>query len=752
MSDRARRPALDLDHVVAAALLSLVTLVTILGLSRVFSGWGFWQPLVAVAIAGHGASLALRWARVPGWLAVPIALIATAVVMAIAFYPDTLRLGLPTAATLDAFRFDVRLVWAQFPTAVAPVPSRSAFTVAAAVGIALVAVLADAFAFRAHGRAEAVVPAGVMFVFTAALGVDRNRVLTAALWCASALAAIAVLRAVHQGGEGWWLGRRRRAATTALPAALTCASLCAIGAALAGPLLPGAGEAPLIETRQTRSDDPSIISPLVDIRSRMVNRSEVTMFTVSSAAGRYWRLSGLDRFDGTTWTLADNGLESADDGLAAISDQARIVQQQIIIRRLGGRLVPAAYLPVEISQPGLGWLERTGTIALPEGTFQDGQVFNVASDVRVPSADELDAASASDPPDRSQLDLPADFPAAVVALAGEVTAGAPTPYRKALALQNYFRDNFTYDLRVQRGHSEEAILSFLRNRRGYCEQFSATFAAMARSVGLPARVAVGFTQGELRSDGRYYVLGRHAHAWPEVWFDGIGWVLFEPTPGRGAPGSEQSTGVAPAQETSSTDSTSPGGSVSLPTTTPATTIASPTATTTPPQPGGTGTTVPTLAGGDDGPRGGIEVGGWVLLGLLAAAAWVALMPGVVRRLTPRGTDRAAQVIDAWHGAIGALVIAGAPPPGGATPLEYARLVERELGIDGRPIAELGRFVTRAVYSPAEVAEPTAMRAAVLRTQIVEASDERLGWAQRLWCRIDPRLIRQRLVGITPRRR
>jgi hypothetical protein len=110
------------------------------------------------------------------------------------------------------------------------------------------------------------------------------------------------------------------------------------------------------------------------------------------------------------------------------------------------------------------------------------------------------------------------------------------------------------------------------------------------------------------------------------------------------------------------------------------------------------------------------------------------------------------VIDAWHGAIGALVIAGAPPPGGATPLEYARLVERELGIDGRPIAELGRFVTRAVYSPAEVAEPTAMRAAVLRTQIVEASDERLGWAQRLWCRIDPRLIRQRLVGITPRRR
>ena len=745
MSRHTRSEAIDLDHLVAAALLFLVTVVTILGLSRVFAGWGFLQPLLAVALAGHGASIALRWARTPGWLAIPICLAAAALVIAIAFYPDTLRLGLPTAATLDAFRFDVRLVWAQFPTAVAPVPSDSAFTVAAAVGIALVAVLADAFAFRAHGRAEAVVPAGVMFVFTAALGVDRNRVLTAALWCAAALAAIAVLRAVHQGGEGWWLGRRRRASTTALPAALTCASLCALGAAVAGPLLPGAGQAPLIETRQTRSDDPSIISPLVDIRSRMVNRSEVTMFTVSSAAGRYWRLSGLDRFDGTTWTLSDSGLESADDGLATITDQARIVQQQIIIRRLGGRLVPAAYLPVEVSQPGLGWLERTATIALPEGTFQDGQVFNVASDVRVPTAAELDAATASAPPDPSQLELPDDFPASVAALADEVTAGAPTPYRKALALQSYFRDNFVYDLRVQRGHSDDAILSFLRNRRGYCEQFSATFAAMARSVGLPARVAVGFTQGELRSDGRYHVLGRHAHAWPEVWFDGIGWVLFEPTPGRGAPGSEQSTGVPPAQETSSLDGTSTTDTAVVPTTTPVTTVPGATATSVAPQPGVAVTTVPT-GGGGDGPTGGIGIGRWVLLALLATGAWVALMPGLVRRLTPRATDWSTQVIDAWHGAVGALMIAGAPPPGGATPLEYARVVERELGIDGRPLAELGRFVSRAVYSPAGVAEPTAMRAAVLRTQIVEASDERLGWGLRLWCRIDPRLIRQRLVG------
>jgi transglutaminase-like putative cysteine protease len=64
---------------------------------------------------------------------------------------------------------------------------------------------------------------------------------------------------------------------------------------------------------------------------------------------------------------------------------------------------------------------------------------------------------------------------------------------------------------------------------------------------LPSRVAVGFTPGEQRGDGRYYVEGKHAHAWPEIYFAGVGWVPFEPTPGRGNPTAENYTGVAAAQ-------------------------------------------------------------------------------------------------------------------------------------------------------------------------------------------------------------
>ena len=125
---------------------------------------------------------------------------------------------------------------------------------------------------------------------------------------------------------------------------------------------------------------------------------------------------------------------------------------------------------------------------------------------------------------------------------------------------------------MRAGHDEDAIRSFLDARRGYCEQFAGTYAAFARSIGLPARVAVGFTPGEL-TDGVYVVRGQHAHAWPEVWFEGIGWVPFEPTPGRGAPGAQSYTFVEPQQSTegdspsSSATTAVPGGasaSTSLP--------------------------------------------------------------------------------------------------------------------------------------------------------------------------------------------
>ena len=744
---RRSRPS-DIDHLVASVALMILSAVTAVAMCRVFADWVFLRTLLVMVIGVHLISIALRIARVPGLIALPLMLLVVVEMLALLFYRDTMHVVIPSGDTLRLLRLDLRLVWSQFPTAVAPVPSEGSFLLAAALGLGLVSLLADAFAFRAFGRAEAVVPAGVLFIFTAALGTDRNRITVAAVWFASALVVVAVLRALHGGGNESWLGRRRRAVGAALPATAMCAAVAALMAALLGPALPGADAAPLLETRQTQSDVTEVLSPLVDIRSRLINRKNTEMFTVSSAVGRYWRVTGLSKFDGTTWGLPSRTLESADGELNGTTAATQLVQQQIRISRFGGELVPTAFRPTQVQAAAtdLLWLSGTDTLVVDDGTLNQGDIFNITADVGVPSVDVLRSASASSPPGGTEfLDLPPGLPSEIVEQAQAVVAGATTPYDKAIALQNWFRSEFDYDTTVQSGHSDNAILSFLRIRRGYCEQFAGTFGVMARAVGLPSRVAVGFTKGELKSDGLFHVYGRNAHAWPEVWFDGIGWVLFEPTPGRGAPGSEAVTGAAESQDETPIE---PGTGTGENTPGPTTTGVRTTATTEPNidnRPGGgTATTLP-LAGASSGGGGGGAMN-WILLALVVVVAWAIGMPIVVRRFTRSGTTPTEKVISAWHGAVGALQLAGAPAPAGSTPIEYANQVDRELAVDHRSLLELARFVTRAIYSPAGVGEPAALRAAVLRTHLDESSRQLMPWPARLLSRVDPRLVRQRLVG------
>lgn len=745
---RRARPT-DIDHMVASGAVALLSAITAVAMCRVFDDWAFLDTLLVMVIGIHAVGIVLRILRVPGWLAMPILMLVLFELLALAFYRSTLTALIPTRETFELMRIDLRLVWSQFPTAVAPVPSEGSFLLAAALGIGLISILSDAFAFRAFGRAEAVVPGGVLFIFTAALGTDRLRIPMAAAWFAGALVVIAVLRALHGGGSESWLGRRRRAVGAALPATAMCALVAALGAAAIGPLLPGAGEEPLLETRQTQSDVTEVLSPLVDIRSRLVNRRNTLMFTADAAAGRYWRSTGLTVFDGTTWKLPEANLDDADGQLNEPGPNAEIVQQQIRISRLGGELVPASFKPIEVSQSGLLFLDDTDTILLDDDRLAEGMTFNIASDVSVPSPDLLRATTSSGlGPEMTAL--PSGVPDEAIRLAQEVTAGQPTDYDRILALQNWFRTEFEYSLEVQRGHSDDAISAFLRVRIGYCEQFAGTFAVMARALGFPARVAVGFTQGELQADGSYRVLGKHAHAWPEVWFDGVGWVLFEPTPGRGAPGSEAVTGAPAEQDSTPTEPgtgepTQPAPTTTIGRTTPTTerdplgqASGTPTTTTLPP-------VVASTEGGGPGPFG------WFVIALLALGAWAYGMPLLVRRFTRTGETPTDQVITAWHGTVGALQLAGAPPPGGATPVEYANRVEHQLPVDHRSLMELARFVTRAIYAPGGVGEPAALRAAVLRTHLDQAARELMPWYKRLWARVDPRLVRQRLVGDRPRR-
>jgi hypothetical protein len=130
------------------------------------------------------------------------------------------------------------------------------------------------------------------------------------------------------------------------------------------------------------------------------------------------------------------------------------------------------------------------------------------------------------------LELPDDLPDSVRELADEETADATSAFDRAAALQEFFRrrGDFEYTLETEPGTSSSALVNFLENRQGYCEQYAAAMAVMARTVGIPARVAVGYLRGTIQDDGSRVVGAHDAHAWPELYFHGTGWVPFEPTP------------------------------------------------------------------------------------------------------------------------------------------------------------------------------------------------------------------------------
>ena len=322
------------------------------------------------------------------------------------------------------------------------------------------------------------------------------------------------------------IGRRRRKRTVVTRLAAMTAVTTAVGALL----LTGNGSSPALA---------------IDIRGRPPANSDVVLFVVSSPTPSFSRLTALGDFNGTKWTQTHGETGDVSAAVPQVCEtgvRGETVTQTFEIRSLRGALLPAAFAPVRVDGPdGITLDAETSNVTASETSA--GLRYTVESVLSEYGPDCLRAADASPPTPIAEryLALPADFPADLADQARVITAGASTRYDRAIALQSWFR-GFTYD-RSFRGHSQNVMREFLARRSGYCEQFAGTFAAFARVVGLPSRVAVGFTQGEQRDDGRFYVQGKHAHAWPEIYFDGVGWVPFEPTPGRSNPAAEQYTGT-----------------------------------------------------------------------------------------------------------------------------------------------------------------------------------------------------------------
>jgi transglutaminase-like putative cysteine protease len=295
------------------------------------------------------------------------------------------------------------------------------------------------------------------------------------------------------------------------------------------------------------------LDPFISINAQLDEQAVRDLFEVETSQAEYWRLYTLDVFDGEEWRSSDpDGSVSGESvSVPTVLPQAPAYSfppdtetQPFTFRVLSdldaAHALPMAQSPEEITSGDLGdvtWDPYRGQAFL-DGGLEQGMEYTVHSRIVVPSPGELDRVEFLAPRMYGRwTDLPEDLDPRLGEIAREWTGGATSHYDKVLAIQRHFHSNgFTYSTDVDVADDADALLTFLtQTKTGFCQQYATAMAVLVRKLGIPARVAVGYQEGTLQDDGTYLVQTKDAHAWVEVFFEGYGWLQFEPTPGRGTP-------------------------------------------------------------------------------------------------------------------------------------------------------------------------------------------------------------------------
>jgi transglutaminase-like putative cysteine protease len=300
-------------------------------------------------------------------------------------------------------------------------------------------------------------------------------------------------------------------------------------------------------------DNIEIRNPRTDLR-RDLQREEdrpLIRFHTDDPSPEYLRIAVLNRFTGVEWSSGDRGVadENVATGSALPSPQGMDsdVPRSLYDYQFEANddfesyWLPTPFPATAVDAPG-DWRFDEDTmdfLAVPDDLSTEDlewSVSGVVPDYGVSGEYFRDAAI--DAVDDEFLEIPGGLPPIVRRESDLVAGAARNDYEAALLLQKYFRETggFRYSLdRAPSGIGGEAFERFLDpdepgGRVGYCEQFASAMAIMARMQGIPARVAVGFLRPEPLGNGNFEYSSHDLHAWVELYFDGSGWVRFEPTP------------------------------------------------------------------------------------------------------------------------------------------------------------------------------------------------------------------------------
>ncbi len=729
---------------------TLMGFAVALSFARVYEDTAYRRPLLLTVLLSHGLAVVARRLGISLSISALMSAAGMLISQGLLHYGPSTQFGLPTATTRAQIQTDLSTAWSAFGNISAPVESLPGFVLASAVALWLVMFLSDWAAFRMLSGFEAILPPAVIFIFLSLFSADQYQLVSVVLFAAAALFFIVMHRAAAmQDLKTSWLGGTSQRGTQAvLAAGGIIAVVSMIFGVAAGPRLPGADDAPIIDLEKV-GDGPGTrvaLNPLVDIQAQLIDLPDTVVFTVKADEPSYWKLTSLPVFDGRQFT-ANESFEKVEGDLETIEprDISYTLEQEVTISGLAGEWLPAAQEPVS-ADPITGdfeisWNSNISSLITRDRstTVETGMQYRVTSGIVTPDLAAIKAATIPDDVDDVYLELPDDFSPRAQEIARQVTATATSPYEQALQLQQYFL-TFDYDIDVARGHSIDRIDDFLDAQVGYCEQFSTAFATMARSLGLPTRVSIGFTEGEYSAEEELYrVRGAQAHAWPEVLFEDIGWLRFEPTPGRGAPGDEVYTGQGSDEVVQPDQST-------LPTTPPTTAAPSAQA----PAPGAGSTTIfpsAPAAGGTAETDDGFSIPLPVILGSLGVLGALGLIGGSIlglksrrrtKLLSEHATENRRLVAEAWLTAQDDLSMTGIVPVAAETPLEYARRAGSQLPSVQPQLATLATLVTSTRFGQSDPTADDVQAAKAAAASIGQQLDNSVSWVDRSKYALDPR--------------
>ncbi|MGJ6961369.1 transglutaminaseTgpA domain-containing protein [Streptosporangium sp. G11] len=527
-------------------------------------GAWFWSSLGAILIVTGIGALAGHY-TLPGWLAPPAQVLAVFVYLTAAFAGD--EAWARVVPTWDSLAKLDRLLTTGFTDIqrfAAPVPDSTGIVLLTCGGVGLIAVLVDLLAARLRRAALTGLPLLALFTVPAAVIAEP---ISWPAFIIGALGYLGILVADGRERVSHWgravLVRRTSSFTVARPSPADTGALRLSGkrigftaivlAVLLPALLPTMEPNPLfgfgVGNGRGGGNSISIPNPMVNLRGQLSlpENSTVLTYEASDSTPRYLRMYSLDIFDGEQWTMSEprgrpedrtsDGPMPLPPGQAAsapVTPATVTVTVSDQVRRLS--FLPLPYPVSKVTVAGDWRPDRDTLMVFSTRNTAGGLTYQAVTAEPEPTADGLKSAAPPVTAIRERyLALPEELPEEIRQLALRETERGSSPYEQAIQLQEFFTESggFTYSLATQ-GHDGPALTDFLiRNRTGYCEQFAASMAVLARVLGIPSRVAIGYTGGSVTSSG-WQVRTHDSHAWPELYFEGTGWLRFEPTPAGGA--------------------------------------------------------------------------------------------------------------------------------------------------------------------------------------------------------------------------